>query len=394
MFLNYNFSGKRALVRVDFNVPLKDGKITDNSRITAALPTIKKILKDGGSVILMSHLGRPKGEEKPEYSLKQIVPELSNLLEAEVLFAGNCIGEKAFDLSASLEPGKVILLENLRYFKEETNGDRAFAEKLAKHGDVYVNDAFGTAHRAHASTAVVAQYFEPENKMFGSLLEAEISNLEKVLNKPEKPVLAVIGGAKVSSKIEVINNLLDTANEIIVGGGMAFTFIKSQGGNIGTSLVEDEMLDIAVDILQKAKSKGVKIWLPTDVIAADKFDADANTQLVNSDEIPNGWMGLDIGEQTIKSYKEVINRAKTILWNGPMGVFEMTAFEKGTKEIAKCIANVSVSQSYSLVGGGDSVAAVNKFNLGDKVSYVSTGGGAMLEYLEGKRLPGIAAIKS
>lgn len=394
-FENYNFAGKRALVRVDFNVPLNDEReVTDNTRIKAALPTIQKIIKDEGSVVIMSHLGRPKGERKPELSLKHIVPELSALLGKEVLFVEDCIGEKATAQTTLLKAGEVALLENVRYYKEETMGMESFAKQLAEHGDVYVNDAFGTAHRAHASTTVVAGFFGEGQKMFGYLLQDEINSLEKVLNHAESPLLAIIGGAKVSSKIEVIENLMDRVDEIIVGGGMAFTFIKSMGGKVGNSLVEDGMLNVAQGILEKAKVKGVKIWLPDDMMIADKFDNNAESKEVPANEIPDGWMGLDIGSKTIKAYCAVVERAKTILWNGPMGVFEMSNFEQGTKVIGEKIAEVTSKGCYSLVGGGDSVAAAKKYQLTEKMSYVSTGGGAMLEYLEGKELPGIQAIRN
>lgn len=398
-FNNYNFNGKKALVRVDFNVPQKDGKITDDTRIKAALPTIKKILNDGGSVILMSHLGRPHKDmaKKPEltpadFTLKNVQEHLATLLSKEVLFAEDCVGEKAESAAAALQSGQVLLLENLRLHKEEEKGDKAFAEQLAKLGDVYVNDAFGTAHRAHASTAIVAEAFSPDNKMFGLLLAGEIDAAQKVLNDAQKPFTAIIGGAKVSDKILIIENLLDQATDIIIGGGMAYTFFKAQGGQIGNSLVEDDRLAMANDLLQKAKDKGVQIHLPSDSILANKFAADADTASANNMEIPEGWMGLDIGQMACETFAKVIKESKTILWNGPMGVFEMEKFQHGTKCVADAVAEATEAGAFSLVGGGDSVAAVNKFNYADKVSYVSTGGGAMLEFFEGKELPGIAAI--
>ena len=393
-FSSYNFAGKKALIRVDFNVPLNDQfEITDDTRMTATLPTIKKILNDGGSVILMSHLGRPKDGPTDKYSLKHLVAHLGKLLGGtEVLFADDCIGVSASSLASSLKPGSVLLLENLRFYKEEEKGDAAFAEKLSKLGDVYVNDAFGTAHRAHASTAVIAQYFSADSKMFGLLMEAEVKSAEKVLHASEKPFTAIIGGAKVSDKILIIENLLDRATDIIIGGGMAYTFWKAQGKIIGNSLCEDDRLELANEILAKAKAKGVKIHLPMDSTIADKFAADAQTTNCESYGIPSGWMGLDIGQTAIADFKEVILRSKTILWNGPMGVFEMEKFQNGTKSIALAVAEATKSGAFSLVGGGDSVAAVNMFGLSEQVSYVSTGGGAMLEYFEGKTLPGIAAI--
>jgi phosphoglycerate kinase len=398
-FSAYNFAGKKALVRVDFNVPIKGGKITDDTRITAALPTIKKILSDGGSVILMSHWGRPikDMEKKPEltkadFSLERIVKHLSELLHKEVIFAADCISEEAQQKAAALQPGQVLLLENLRYYKEEEKGDAGFAEKLSKLGDVYVNDAFGTAHRAHASTAVIAQFFATDQKLFGLLMEAEVSSAEKVLHKSEKPFCAIIGGAKVSDKILIIENLLQRATDIIIGGGMAYTFMKAKGGKIGNSLCEDDRLQTASDLLDKADKMGVCIHLPSDSIIADKFDAAAQTSSSTSDNIPDGWMGLDIGPIACDQFMNVIKSSKTILWNGPMGVFEMEKFQHGTKCIATAVAEATQKGAFSLVGGGDSVAAVNQFGYTDKVSYVSTGGGALLEYFEGKELPGIAAI--
>ncbi|RYY48775.1 MAG: phosphoglycerate kinase [Chitinophagaceae bacterium] len=395
-FSEHNFSGQKALVRVDFNVPLDENfKITDDTRMTATIPTIKKILNDGGSAILMSHLGRPKDGPTDKYSLKHLVEHLQQLLGegTRVSFADDCIGDAATTAAESLRPGEVLLLENLRFYKEEEKGDKAFAEKLARLGDVYVNDAFGTAHRAHASTAVIAENFEKGKKMFGLLMEGEVNSAEKVLHSSEKPFTAIIGGAKVSDKILIIENLLERATDIIIGGGMAYTFMKARGGQIGNSLCEDDRLETAKEILEKAKQKNVSIHLPETSVIADKFAADANTKESPSDQIPDGWMGLDIGGKAIGIFSEVIKKSKTILWNGPMGVFEMEKFQEGTKSIALAIASATEAGAFSLVGGGDSVAAVNKFNLADKVSYVSTGGGALLEYFEGKELPGIAAIK-
>jgi phosphoglycerate kinase len=398
-FSEHNFKGEKALVRVDFNVPLDENfNITDDNRMTATIPTIKKILADGGSVILMSHFGRPKGGPEDKYSLKHLVKHLHDLLNpsgegTKVFFADDCIGDQAFLTASTLRPGEVLLLENLRFYKEEEKGDEAFAEKLSKLGDVYVNDAFGTAHRAHASTAVIAKYFGAGKKMFGLVMEGEVKSAEKVLHEAEKPFCAIIGGAKVSDKILIIENLLERATDIIIGGGMAYTFIKAKGGKIGNSLCENDRLDTALEILEKAKAKNVSIHLPETSIIADKFAADANTKDCPSDQIPDGWMGLDIGEKAIGIFSEIIGKSKTILWNGPMGVFEMEKFENGTKKIALAVAESTSHGAFSLVGGGDSVAAVNKFDLADKVSYVSTGGGAMLEYFEGKVLPGIAAIK-
>lgn len=395
-FSNYNFSGKKAVVRVDFNVPLNDKyEITDDTRMTAAVPTIKKILKDGGSVILMSHLGRPKDGPTEKYSLKHLVYHLVKLLDGvTVKFAEDCIGPVAEQAAANLNGGEVLLLENLRFHKEEEKGDKAFAEKLSKLGDVYVNDAFGTAHRAHASTAVIAQFYPADKRMFGLLMEAEVGNAEKVLNGAEKPFTAILGGAKVSDKILIIENLMEKANNIIIGGGMAYTFLKAQGKEIGNSLVENDKLELALELLAKAKTKGVQLILPVDSVAADKFAADANTQVVSNDNIPAGWMGLDIGEKSVALFSETISQSKTILWNGPMGVFEMKAFQNGTKAVADAIVLATSKGAFSLVGGGDSVAAVNQFGLSEKVSYVSTGGGAMLEFFEGKDLPGISAVKA
>ncbi len=395
-FTDYNFAGQKALVRVDFNVPLdkQSFAITDDTRMTAAVPTIQKILKDGGSVILMSHLGRPKEGPEEKSSLKHLVPHLSELLGGvTVLFANDCIGEQAYLTASMLKPGEVLLLENLRFYKEEEKGDAGFAEKLSKLGDVWVNDAFGTAHRAHASTAVIAQFFPSEKKMFGLLMESEVASAEKVLHNSEKPFTAIIGGAKVSDKILIIENLLEKATDIIIGGGMAYTFMKAKDGKIGNSLCEEDRLQTALDILKKAEEKNVCIHLPSDSMIADKFAADAETSVAPSNNIPDGWMGLDIGSAACDQFSNVIKQSKTILWNGPMGVFEMPKFQHGTKTIAVAVAEATEAGAFSLVGGGDSVAAVNQFGFTDKVSYVSTGGGAMLEYFEGKELPGIAAVK-
>lgn len=386
-----NFKSKRALIRVDFNVPLdEDFNVTDDTRMVAAKPTILKILEDGGSCILMSHLGRPKNRES-EFSLQHIVKPLSNILGVQVKFVDDCIGEKVENAVADLKSGEILLLENLRYYEEETKGDSAFAEKLSKLGDIYVNDAFGTAHRAHASTAIIAEFF-PENKCFGLLLASEIENVKKVLETNEKPVTAIIGGAKVSSKITIIENILDKIDHLIIGGGMAFTFIKAQGGKIGSSLVEDDKQELALEILEEAKKKQVSVHLPVDAVIADSFSETADTKISAIDEIPEGWMGLDVGPMTNENFAEVLINSKTILWNGPVGVFEMEKFAEGTKILGTNIAKATKNGAFSLVGGGDSVAAVQKFNLADKVSYVSTGGGAMLEMLEGKTLPGIKAL--
>jgi phosphoglycerate kinase len=394
-FSEHNFKGEKALVRVDFNVPLNDKyQITDDTRMSAAVPTIQKIIKDGGSVILMSHFGRPKDGPSEKYSLKHLVVHLRRLLNGEtVLFANDCIGEEATKMCADLQPGEVLLLENLRFYKEEEKGDETFAEKLSKLGDVYVNDAFGTAHRAHASTAVIAKFFPAEKRMFGLLMEGEVKSAEKVLHNSEKPFTAIIGGAKVSDKIMILENLLNRASDIIIGGGMAYTFLKAMGGKIGNSLCEEDRIGTAEEIMKKASDMGVCIHLPPDSIIADKFEATADTSDAPSNHIPDGWMGLDIGPNACDQFCNVIKRSKTILWNGPMGVFEMEKFRHGTKMIAKAIAEATDSGAFSLVGGGDSVAAVNQFGYANKISYVSTGGGAMLEYFEGKELPGIAAIK-
>lgn len=393
---SFAFSGKKALIRVDFNVPLdKDLQITDDTRIRAALPTIKLILSESGSVILMSHLGRPKNGPEDRFSLNHIVARLSELLDQKVKFCADCIGTKAEAAAKELQPGEVLLLENLRFHPEEKKGDEQFAQSLAKLGDVYVNDAFGSAHRAHASTAVIAQFFEPSKKMFGLLMEKEVKNAEKVLHQSEKPFTAILGGAKVSDKILIIENLLDRVQNMIIGGGMAYTFLKAQGKEIGSSLCEEDKLDLAKEILQKAKEKQVNFLLPVDSVIADNFSADADHKQVSNDDIPSegGWMGLDIGEKSIALFTDVVSRSKTLLWNGPMGVFELKPFQTGTVAIAKAVAKATDNGAFSLVGGGDSVAAVNQFNLTDRISYVSTGGGALLEFFEGKQLPGIAAMK-
>jgi phosphoglycerate kinase len=391
---SFNFSGKRALIRVDFNVPLDENfNITDDNRIQGALPTITKILNDGGSVILMSHLGRPKDGPTDKYSLKHIVTYLSNVLNRPVAFADDCIGTSAVEQAAKLQPGNVLLLENLRFYKEEEKGELAFAEKLADLGDVYVNDAFGTAHRAHASTAIIAQYF-PQAKYFGYLMAAELENAEKVLNHPERPFTAIMGGAKVSDKILLIEQLLTKVDHLIIGGGMAYTFVKAKGGQIGTSICEDDKLDLANSLLKKAAEKGVKIHLPIDTLVSDTFSNEAATQVCETAAIPTDWMGLDIGPKTAENFAAVIKQSKTLLWNGPMGVFEFETFEKGTKAVALAVVAATQAGAFSLIGGGDSAAAVSKFKLTEEVSYVSTGGGALLEYMEGKELPGVKAINS
>jgi phosphoglycerate kinase len=388
---DFNFQDKKALIRVDFNVPLNDNfEVTDTTRIVSAKPTIIKILEDGGSCVLMSHLGRPKGVQD-EYSLKHIIPKIEDILGVEVKFASNCVGSEAEEKVNALQPGEILLLENLRFHEEEKQGDKGFAEQLSKLGDIYVNDAFGTAHRAHASTTIVAEFF-PEHKCFGYLLAKEIESIKKVMEDGEKPVLAVLGGAKVSSKITVIENILDKVDHLIIGGGMTFTFVKAQGGNIGDSICEDDKMELALEILKQAEAKGVKIHIPVDVIAADAFSNDANTQIVDVKHIPDGWQGLDAGPKSLEIFDAVVNACKTILWNGPLGVFEMESFAKGTIALGNSIANATKNGAFSLVGGGDSVAAVKQFGFEHKVSYVSTGGGAMLESLEGKTLPGIAAI--
>lgn len=386
-----NFNGKRALIRVDFNVPLdKSFAVTDDNRIRATIPTLKKILKDGGSCILMSHLGRPKEGPEEKYSLKHAIKTTEKLLGVSVKFATDCISDDSYKLSSTLKPGEVLLLENLRFYKQEEKGDLAFAEKLSKHGDVYVNDAFGTAHRAHASTTIVAQFFQ--EKCAGFVMAAELDNAKKVLGNAAKPFTAIMGGAKISDKILIIEKLLDKVNHLIIGGGMAYTFFKALGGSIGNSLVEEDKLDLAKELIQKAKAKGVELHLPIDSIVADKFDANANTKISNNNAIEPGWMGLDIGPQASVVFSKVVEQSKTILWNGPMGVFEMEKFEKGTKTIAEAVVRATANGAFSLIGGGDSAAAVAKFGFEDKVSYVSTGGGALLEYFEGKVLPGVKAL--
>ncbi|MRX48097.1 phosphoglycerate kinase [Pedobacter puniceum] len=388
-----NFANKKALVRVDFNVPLDaDFNITDDKRITAALPTIQKILKDGGAVILMSHLGRPKDGPTNKYSLQHVVKHLSTLLGKEVAFADDCIGAEAKAKADALQAGEVLLIENLRFYKEEEKGDEAFAEKLAQLGDVYVNDAFGAAHRAHASTAVIAKFF-PTAKYFGYLMASELENAEKVLNKAERPFTAIMGGSKVSDKIQLIERLLDKVDNLVIGGGMTYTFVKALGGNIGKSIVELDKQDLALEILKKAEAKGVKIYIPTDSLIADDFAETANTQYVETKNIPSDWEGLDIGLETRKKYADIVMNSKTILWNGPMGVFEMKKFEEGTRAVADAIVAATKNGAFSLIGGGDSAAAIAKFGLENEVSYVSTGGGALLEYMEGKELPGVKAIQ-
>jgi phosphoglycerate kinase len=390
---SFNFAGKRAIIRVDFNVPLNSSfEITDDTRIRAAIPTIQKILKDGGSVILMSHLGRPKEGPADKYSLRHLVPDLKTKLGVEVKFAPDCIGEEAKTLADTLNPGEVLLLENLRFYKNEEKGDPEFAQKLAALADVYVNDAFGTAHRAHASTTIIADYF-PGRSLFGYIMDNEVSSIDKVMLGSKKPFTAILGGAKVSTKITIIENLLGKVDNLIIGGGMTYTFIKAMGGQVGNSLVEEDLLEMAKKVLDAAKEKGVNFYLPVDGINADKFDNDAQTSASPIDQVPDGWMGLDIGNETIRKFSEVIEGSNTILWNGPMGVFEMPNFQKGTVEIAKAIARATEKGAFSLVGGGDSVAALNQFSMTDKVSYVSTGGGALLEYIEGQVLPGIKAIR-
>ncbi len=392
---SYSFENKKTIVRVDFNVPLDKNtfEITDDTRIRAAVPTIKKILSGGGSVILMTHLGRPKNGPEEAFSLKHIVKRIETLCESPVFFSNSCIGQEAEIASSNLKPGEILLLENVRFYNEETAGDRGFAEQLAKLGDCYVNDAFGTAHRAHATTAIIADFF-PNDKMFGLLMEAEIVSIDKVLNSTEKPRTAIVGGAKVSSKITIIENLLKKMNSIIIGGGMAYTFIKAQGGKIGSSLVEDDYLETALSILDQAKKMGVEIILPLDTVIADSFSNEASRKEVKINEIPEGWMGLDTGKESEVLFDNLLSNSKVILWNGPMGVFEFDNFQAGTKQIANSIVKATQKGAFSLVGGGDSVAAVNKFGLANEVSYVSTGGGAMLEYLEGIELPGIKAIRN
>jgi phosphoglycerate kinase len=390
--MTINFKNKKALIRVDFNVPLDaQFNVTDNTRILAALPTIKKVLEDGGSAILMSHLGRPKDGPTDKYSLKHLLPELNRVLGIQVKFVDDCISEESFRISSNMKDGEVLLLENLRFYKEEEKGDVEFAEKLAKHGDIYVNDAFGTAHRAHASTAIIAQFF-PQNKTFGYCIEGELKSINKVLHDGKKPFTAIMGGAKVSDKIVILQQLINKADNIIIGGGMAFTFVKAMGGNIGKSLVEDDRLQTALDILADAKKKKVKIYIPVDATIADNFSNEANIKMVDVKNIPEGWMGLDIGHETEKIFNEVVSNSNTILWNGPMGVFEMSNFESGTKSVAEAICVATKKGAFSLIGGGDSVAAINKYNLGNQVSYVSTGGGALLRGLD-KRIAAKTKLK-
>ena len=390
---DFNFKEKKALIRVDFNVPLDEHlNVTDDTRIQSAKNTILKVLEDGGSCILMSHLGRPKANE-PEFSLKNIITTVEDILGVSVLFSEDCVGENAIQMANDLKPGQVLLLENLRYHNEEKQGDVAFAEALSKLGDIYVNDAFGTAHRAHASTSIIAQFF-PERKCFGYLLDQEIISIDKVMTSGEKPVLAILGGAKVSSKITIIENILEKVDHLIIGGGMSFTFIKAQGGSIGDSICEDDKMELALEILRLAKEKNVQVHLPVDVLAADDFNNSANTQVVNITSIPSNWQGLDCGPKSKAIFHDVVQQSKTILWNGPLGVFELDTFSSGTKALGDSIAEATKNGAFSLVGGGDSVAAVKQFGFQNKVSYVSTGGGAMLESLEGKTLPGIAAINN
>ncbi|WP_319500511.1 phosphoglycerate kinase [uncultured Draconibacterium sp.] len=391
---SYDFKGKRALIRVDFNVPLNDKfEITDDTRMRAALPTIKKIIEGGGSPIIMSHLGRPKNGPEEKFSLKPLVNHLSELLGgATVKIAPDCIGDEVKAMAESVKPGEVLILENLRFYKEETAGDEEFAAKLAENGDCWVNDAFGTAHRAHASTAVIAKFF-PNDKMFGYLIESEVESLDKVVKAPQRPLTAIMGGAKVSSKITIIENLLDKVDNLILGGGMKFTFIKAHGGKVGSSICEDDFLETALNIEKLAKEKGVNLYMASDVVAADAFSNDANVKTIPANEIPDGWMGLDAGPDAIESFKKVIEKSGTILWNGPIGVFEMEAFAAGTKAVGEAVVEATKKGAFSLVGGGDSVAAVNQLGFADGVSYISTAGGALLEYLEGKTLPGVAAVR-
>lgn len=393
-FKSYNFKNKRALVRVDFNVPIdSNGLVTDSTRIKMVIPTIQKIINDGGSVVLMSHFGRPKDAPSSDFSLKQIIGSLESLLERKIIFCSDCIGDSSFKTTKNLKNGSIVLLENLRFYKQEKQGDKDFALKLSNHGDVYVNDAFGSAHRAHASTSVIANYF-PNDKTFGFLIENEILSVDKVLNSNSHPLTAIVGGAKVSSKITIISKLLDKVDHLIIGGGMAYTFIKAQNGSIGKSLVEDQYLDLALEILQEAKEKGVQIHLPSDSLCCKEFSNDLPIEIRPINKIPEDEMGLDIGPDSISAFKDVIVNSSLILWNGPMGVFEMSNFQNGTASIAHSIVKATENNAFSLIGGGDSVAAINLFKLANKVSHVSTGGGAMLEYLEGKQLPGIEAINN
>ncbi len=389
---SYDFTGKKALIRVDFNVPLNENfEVTDDTRIRAAIPTIKKVIEGGGSPIIMSHFGRPKDGPTDKYSMRHLVAPFSKLLGVEVKLAPDCIGEEVKSIAKALKPGEVLLLENLRFHKGEEKGDVEFARQLSENGDCWINDAFGTAHRAHASTAVIAQFF-PNDKMFGFLIESEVESLDKVMKKPQRPLTAIMGGAKVSTKITIIENLLDKVDNLILGGGMTFTFVKANGGNIGTSLCEDDYLEMALKIQKVAAEKGVKIFMATDVVAADAFANDANTRVVPANAIPEGWMGLDAGPQSIASFKNVIENSGTILWNGPVGVFEMETFANGSRAVGEAIVAATAKGAFSLVGGGDSVACVNQFGFADGVSYISTAGGALLEYLEGKSLPGVAAV--
>ena len=390
---SYNFAGKKALVRVDFNVPLdKEFTITDDTRIRATIPTVMKIVNDGGAAILMSHLGRPKGGPEEKYSLKHLLPALKEAFGREVKFADDCIGQSATDMAASLKPGEILLLENLRFYKEEEKGDVEFAKKLAKLGDVWVNDAFGTAHRAHASTAVMGQFFD--DRVAGYVMNAELANAKKILEEAERPFTAIMGGAKISDKILIIEKLLDKVDNLIIGGGMTYTFTKAKGGQIGGSLLEADKQDLALELLKKAEEKGVKIYMPLDNLCADSFSNDANRQVVPTGQIPDGWQGLDIGPETIELFKEVVMKSKTILWNGPMGVFEFENFAEGTNAIAEAVVKATEENgAFSLIGGGDSASAINQAGYGDRVSYVSTGGGALLEYMEGKTLPGVAALE-
>ncbi|UII20237.1 phosphoglycerate kinase [Fulvivirga ligni] len=388
-----NFNGKKALIRVDFNVPLNDkNEITDHTRIKAAVPTIKKILDDGGSAILMSHLGRPKGGPEEKFSLKHLVADLSERFGTEVKFASDCVGEEAEAKAADLKPGEILLLENLRFHNEETKGDEAFAKQLSKLGDIYVNDAFGTAHRAHASTSIVAQYFD--EKVSGYVMSAELNNAEKILNSPERPFTAIMGGAKISDKILIIEKLLDKVDNLIIGGGMSYTFSKAQGGKIGNSLLEEDKMSLSLELMEKAKAKGVNLILPVDTVEADDFSNDANKKVVKSGQIDDNWEGLDIGPDTIKLFADTVAKSKTVLWNGPMGVFEFPSFATGTEGIAEAVVEATENGGFSLIGGGDSASAINNLGYGDKVSYVSTGGGALLEYMEGKELPGVKALEN
>jgi len=390
---NYDFTGKKALIRVDFNVPLNENfEITDDTRIRAALSTINKVIEKGGSPIIMSHLGRPKDGPTDKYSLRHLIPHLSKLLGVTVKFANDCIGEETKQIAASLKPGEILMLENLRFYKEEEKGDEAFSGKLAENGDCWINDAFGTAHRAHASTAVIAKFF-PNDKMFGYLIESELDSLSKVMLSPKRPFTAIMGGAKVSSKITIIENMLDKVDNLILGGGMTFTFVKAHGGSIGNSICEDEFIETALRVEKIAAEKGVKIIMAHDVVAADAFSPDANTQIVDANNIPDGWQGLDAGPESIAKFKNVIENSGTILWNGPVGVFEFEKFEAGSRAVGDAIVAATSKGAFSLIGGGDSVACVNKFELADGVSYISTAGGALLEYLEGRVLPGIAAVQ-